>query len=67
VLSRQWTPGRLWTDADEVLASQQALARLVSGLLHRCRERVYIGLSELGEAGFEQRGELLSAFQRVLQ
>jgi hypothetical protein len=66
VLSRQWTPGRLWTDADEVLASQQALARLVSGLLHRCRERVYIGLSELGEAGFEQRGELLSAFQRIL-
>jgi hypothetical protein len=35
-------------------------------LLHRCREGVTIGLSELGEAGFEQRGDLLRAFQRIL-
>ena len=67
VLSRGWPPGRVWSDADEVEASRDSLARLVSGLLHRCRERVYLGLCELGESGFEQRGELLRAFQKVLQ
>jgi hypothetical protein len=67
VLSRGWEPGRQWLDADDVQYSKQALARLVSGLLHRCRERIYICLSELGESGFEQRGELLRAFQKVLQ
>ena len=45
---------------------KESLARLVSGLLHRCREQVYICLSELGESGFEQRGELLRAIQKVL-
>ncbi|HET9907986.1 MAG TPA: hypothetical protein VFQ23_15150, partial [Anaerolineales bacterium] len=66
VLSREWEPGRLWTDADEVEVNQQSMARLISGLLLRCRERVYLGISELGESGFEQRGELLRAFQKVL-
>jgi hypothetical protein len=67
VLSRGWEPGRLWTDADEVEQSREALARLTSGLLRRCRERVYLGMSELGESGFENRGDLLKAFQKVLQ
>jgi hypothetical protein len=67
VLARGWEPGRLWTDADEVEQSREALARLTSGLLRCCRERVYLGMSELGEAGFEQRGDLLKAFQKVLQ
>jgi hypothetical protein len=66
VLSRGWESGRVWTDMDDVHYSKEALARLVSGLLHRCRERIYICLSELGESGFEQRGELLRAFQKVL-
>lgn len=67
VLSRWWESGRVWSDADDVQYSRESLARLVTGLLHRCRERVYICLSELGESGFEQRGELLRAFQKVLQ
>ncbi|HQV94292.1 MAG TPA: hypothetical protein PLF41_07490, partial [Anaerolineales bacterium] len=66
VLSREWGEGRQWSDADDVQYSKEAMARLVSGLLHRCRERVYLGLSELGESGFEGRGELLRAFQKVL-
>jgi hypothetical protein len=65
VLARGWPPGRIWTDKDEVQASRQAMARLISGLLRRCRAQVYVGLSELGESGFEERGELLRAFQRV--
>jgi superfamily I DNA/RNA helicase len=67
ILSRSWEPGRIWSDADEVKASQDALARLVSGLLRRCRNRVILGLAELGESGFEQRGDLLKGFQKVLQ
>ncbi|MCC6298646.1 MAG: ATP-dependent helicase [Anaerolineales bacterium] len=66
VLSRGWQEGRQWTDADDVQYSKEAMARLVSGLLHRCRERVYLGIAELGESGFEGRGELLRAFQKVL-
>ena len=58
--------GEVEGTADEVAAAQETLARLVSGLLRRCRERVYLGLSELGETGFEQRGVMLKAFQKVL-
>lgn len=67
ILSRQWQPGRVWTDADEVAAENESLARLISGLLRRCRRKIYLGLPELGETGFEQRGILLRAFQQVLQ
>ncbi len=67
VLSREWPAGRQWTFADEEQTNQETMARLVSGLLHRCRQKLYLGISNLGESGFEQRGELLRAFQRVLQ
>ncbi|MBA4380100.1 MAG: hypothetical protein C0393_05370, partial [Anaerolinea sp.] len=72
VLSRHWdasagSAGRLWSDADEVAANTESLARLVSGLLRRCRQKIYLGLSDLGETGFEQRGVLMRAFQKVLQ
>lgn len=67
VLSRGWDPARSWGDADEVNAETESLARLVRGLLSRCREKVYLAIADLGETGFEQRGVLLRAFQRVLQ
>ena len=66
VLSRSWGADRQWTDADDVQYSKEAMARLISGLLRRCRERVCLGIAELGESGYEQRGELLRAFQKVL-
>lgn len=67
VLSREWPAGRQWTFADEERTNDESMARLVSGLLHRCRERIYLGISNLGESGFEGRGALLKAFQRVVQ
>jgi hypothetical protein len=67
VLSREWTPGVEWTDDDEVRANEEALHRLVIGLLRRCRRGIYLGLSELGEGGFEQRGPLLQVFHRLLR
>ena len=67
VLGRDWPPGQQWTDQDEVQHNRASLYRLVVGLLRRCGERVYLGMSELGEQGYEQRGEFLRAFQRALQ
>lgn len=69
VLSRAWDPsqGRLWLDNDEIANEVETLARLTGGLLARCREKIFLALSDLGAAGFEQRGTLLRAFQKVLQ
>jgi hypothetical protein len=67
VLSRNWPVDRTWTDADEYSAGRESLRRLVLGLLRRCRRSVYLGLSELSEQGYEQRGPLLAAFQRLLR
>lgn len=67
VLSRHWAGQRAWSDADEFAAGQQRLYRLAAGLLRRCRQQIYLGLSELGEQGFEQRGPFLAALNQVLR
>jgi len=67
VLSRHWESGRMWMDADEVNSETESLARLVGGLLSRCREKLFLALADLSETGYEQRGTLLRAFQKVMQ
>lgn len=67
VLSRGWPPGDPWTDEHEYAASQAALYRLAAGLARRCRRKIYLGLSELSEQGYEHHGPLLMAVQRVLR
>jgi hypothetical protein len=67
VLSRNWPPSTPWTDNDEMTANQQTLQRLALGLLRRCRETLYLGLSDLNEQGYEQQGPLLKAFNRILR
>lgn len=67
VLSRNWAEAAQWTDANEFAVRQDALAALLLGLLRRCREKVHLELSELGEQGSEQRGPLLQMVQRVLR
>jgi hypothetical protein len=37
----------------------------VTGLLRRCKERIFLGMSDLGESGFEQRGPLLKAIWKI--
>lgn len=66
VLSRHWEAGRMWTDTDEVNAETESLARLAGGLLSRCREKLFLAIADLSETGFEQRGTLLRAFQKVI-
>jgi hypothetical protein len=67
VLRRDWTPGRIWTDDDEVQVREQALSRLILGLTRRCRRRVYLAVAELNERGLEQQGPLLQAAHRMLR
>ena len=67
VLSREWPTGRQWTFADAEQMDLLNMTQLVSGLLYRCRLRLGLAVSSLGEAGFEQRGPMLRAFQRVIQ
>jgi hypothetical protein len=67
VLRRDWHPGDPWTDEDEYRVRQESLYRLVLGLVRRCRQGVYLGISELGEQGYEQRGPLLQTIQSALR
>ena len=67
VLSRRWTVGQPWTDADEFESRQESLYHVALGLIRRCRDTIYLGLSELGEEGYGQDGALLKAIQRVLR
>ncbi len=67
VLSRRWPVGAPWTDREEFASSQEALFRLALGLIRRCRKSIYLGLSDLGEGGYEMKGAFLRALQRVLQ
>jgi hypothetical protein len=66
VLSRGWSSDRLWRDDDEVEVNNKTLALLTTGLIRRCRDMIYLCISELGESGYEQRGILLRAFNQVL-
>lgn len=66
VLSRNWKAGQVWTAEDEVDAANDTLLRLSLGLLNRCRQKVYLGMSEMDVSGYENRGLLLRIFQQVL-
>lgn len=66
VLSHHWPADQIWTDFDEEKTKQEMLSRLLTGLLRRTRRRVYLGLSDYSEQGFEQRGPLLGLINRLL-
>ena len=67
VLSKQWTPGDKWTDEREFEIRRESLYQLLIGLTRRCRKGIYLGMSELGENGYENQGELLQVFNRMLR
>jgi len=66
VLSRHWIQGDVWDAEKEMYAAQKSLQRLAIGLLNRCREKVYLGISELDVRGYENRGLLVRIFQHIL-
>ncbi|MGH9838131.1 MAG: UvrD-helicase domain-containing protein [Blastocatellia bacterium] len=67
VLSRQWPVGQLWTEADEQRTSRETLERVITGLLKRCKRKVFIGYSKFDERGNEQIGELRTILDLVLR
>ncbi|MEA3350700.1 MAG: hypothetical protein U9Q82_08785 [Chloroflexota bacterium] len=67
VLSRNWDIDRPWTDNDEYETSQEALYRMTLGLIRRCRSGIFLGLSKMGAQGYEHKGLLLRAVDRVLR
>ena len=65
VLTRHWPRQRKWTEEDEFRAGQTMLRRVVQGLLRRCREKVYVAMSDLNPRGSEERGPLLAWIHRL--
>ncbi len=66
VLSRSWNREQKWTDKEEFAYGKDTLSRVTTGLLRRCRNKVYFGLCELNERGFESQGLFIRAVQRLL-
>jgi len=66
VLAHRWPAGKSWTDFDEYTTRQQTMHRLLLGLIRRTRQRIYLGISDYSESGFEQRGPLLALINRLL-
>ena len=66
VLSRQWRPGDVWTDKHERSTSHEMLFHVVTGLIKRCRRKIYVGFSQYDERGFERIGPLRESFDQLL-
>lgn len=67
VLARSWPAGKIWTDDIQYLTNQNSMSRLVDGLLCRCRHRVYFHSARVNASGYEEKGALLQASQKVLK
>ena len=65
LLNRNFDPSQRWTEAHEFNANQDAMQRVVSGLLNRCTSRVIVSAVRTNEFGSESRGPLLQAFQTL--
>ncbi len=67
VLSKAWHLGDKWTDEHEYEMRRDLLYRVTQGLARRCRERIYLGLSDLSENGYDADSDLLQAIQRMMR
>ena len=66
VLSHRWPATEGWSDLAEYTKRQEAMQHLLLGLIRRTRQRIYLGISDYSEGGFEQRGPLLALINRLL-
>jgi hypothetical protein len=66
VLSRNWPANQMWTDFDEFQTRQDTMRRILLGLIRRTRSEIYLGISDIGESGLEQRGPLLNLVNQLL-
>lgn len=65
-LQRNYEPGAAWTDEMEKSVQETMLKNIVLGLLRRCRKKVFVGITDISESGYEQRGMLLKLCQEIL-
>ena len=66
VLHRNWPLGHPWNDDEEQQQNMDTLDCLTTGLIRRCRKSIFGCLTEKDERGFEQKGDLLLALNKVL-
>ena len=67
VLSRSWTRGARWTEAEDRGRRNQLLQRLVRGLCRRCLDGIYLCASEVeAVGGGPQDSPLLRALEAAL-
>ncbi len=67
VISRHWPSDREWTQSDEDQYATDSLTKLVNGLITRCTHRIYLGIAQRNEQGFETESTLLKLIHRTLQ
>ena len=67
VLSRQWQPGRIWTEEDEHRTRQTMISKVLRGLAYRCADKVYLVFSQLSISGQEESGPLARAIFKVIR
>lgn len=65
VLSRRWRKGLIWDDGLDQKLRIEKLARLIRGLLGKCKKGIYIAHSKLSSQGWEQDGILLEVFEII--
>ena len=65
VLSRQWQPGRRWTEEDENRTRLTMISKLLRGLTYRCAGKLYLAYSQLSISGQEESGPLARAIFKL--
>jgi hypothetical protein len=66
LLRREYT-GIIWNDDLELEETHKRLYMLTAGLARRTRQKVYLGISDLSEEGFEQSGLLQATFNQIIR
>jgi hypothetical protein len=65
LLNRNVDRFQQWTEAHEFNANQDAMQRVVEGLVNRCTDRIIANAVRINEYGSEARGPLQQAFQTL--
>lgn len=66
VLHRYWDPKSVWRDSEEHSQNIKSLGNLSTGLIRRCKNRIFFCITDTDERGFEQNGLLIQAINRVI-
>jgi hypothetical protein len=62
-----WTEDAVWNEQREYTVNQDMMAKVVNGLLLRCRQGVIASIVQTNEYGTQNSGPLLKAFQKMIK